>query len=179
MDLPDIPAPPEDVSAAPAPTEAQSPPPKRASQPKTAAHPAPAGGTDSSPAGDQTHWGTGRRKEAIARVRLLPGTGQISVNRQLYDQYFARETLRLAIRQPLIVTHQLGKCDVVAKVEGGGIAGQAGAVRLGIARALLKLDPSLRTPLRGAGLLTRDPRAKERKKYGQKGARARFQFSKR
>lgn len=127
----------------------------------------------------QPIWGTGRRKEAVARVRLVPGTGQIAINHLAYDQYFPREALRLAIRQPLIVTHQLGKHDVLVAVEGGGLTGQAGAVRLGIARALVSLDPALRTHLRGAGLLTRDPRMKERKKYGQKGARKRFQWTKR
>jgi len=124
-------------------------------------------------------WGTGRRKESVARVRLLPGAGTILVNHRPFDQYFARESLRLAIRQPLIVTHQLGKHNVLANVEGGGLTGQAGALRLGIARALVRFDPGLRTNLRGAGLLTRDPRQKERKKYGQKGARKRFQWTKR
>jgi small subunit ribosomal protein S9 len=127
----------------------------------------------------QALWATGRRKEAIARVRLIPGTGQVFVNKQPYDHYFPREALRLAIRQPLLVTHQLGKHDVFATVEGGGLTGQAGALRLGIARAVVRLDPSLRGTLRGAGLLTRDPRMKERKKYGQKGARKRFQWTKR
>lgn len=122
---------------------------------------------------------TGRRKESVARVRLVPGTGQISINRQAYDRYFTREALRLTIRQPLVVTQQLGKCDVTARVDGGGLVGQAGAVRLGISRALLQLDPALRPTLRGAGFLTRDPRAKERKKYGLKGARKRFQWTKR
>lgn len=124
-------------------------------------------------------WGTGRRKESVARVRLLPGAGTILVNHRPFDQYFARESLRLAIRQPLIVTHQLGKHNVLASVEGGGLTGQAGALRLGIARALVRFDPGLRPNLRGAGLLTRDPRQKERKKYGQKGARKRFQWTKR
>lgn len=125
-------------------------------------------------------WAVGRRREAVARVRLLQSTtGVIVVNHQPYDRYFPREALRLNVRQPLIVTHQLGKCDVLVNVEGGGLAGQSGAIRLGIARALLKLDPALRGVLRGAGLLTRDPRMKERKKYGQKGARKRFQWTKR
>ena len=122
---------------------------------------------------------TGRRKEAIARVRLLPGVGQFVINHQPYERYFPREVLRLAIRQPLIVTQQLGKQDVFANVVGGGLTGQAGAVRLGVARALVQLDPALRGALRAAGLLTRDPRMKERKKYGQKGARKRFQWTKR
>jgi len=123
--------------------------------------------------------GTGRRKEAIARVRLAPGNGTILVNAQPCDRYFPREALRVLVRQPLVVTHQLGKQNVMANVEGGGIVGQAGAVRLGIARALTALDPALKTLLRSAGLLTRDPREKERKKYGQKGARKRFQWTKR
>ena len=122
---------------------------------------------------------TGRRKEAIAQVRLVPGIGTITVNNKPYEQYFPRETLRLTIRQPLILTHQLGKQNVVVRASGGGLAGQAGAIRLGIARALLVIDPSLRPVLRSNGFLTRDPRAKERKKYGQKGARKRFQWTKR
>ncbi len=132
-----------------------------------------------SPAKSPTSLATGRRKEAVARVRLVPGNGQISINRRPFEQYFPRETLRLAVKEPLVVTHQIGKHDVLANVVGGGLSGQAGAVRLGIARALVALDPALRTNLRGAGLLTRDPRMKERKKYGQKGARKRFQWTKR
>ena len=125
-------------------------------------------------------WATGRRKEAIARVQLvLTGSGQILVNQQPCDRYFSREALQFAVRQPLLVTQRMGKCDIRASVEGGGLTGQAGAVRLGIARALLEWDPALRAPLRGAGFLTRDPRARERKKYGQKGARKRFQWTKR
>jgi len=127
----------------------------------------------------QAVFATGRRKEAIARVRVIPGTGTILVNNHSYEDHFPRETLRLAVRQPLLVTHQLGKHDVFANVQGGGLTGQAGAVRLGIARALVAFDPALRQSLRGAGLLTRDPRMKERKKYGQKGARKRFQWTKR
>jgi len=123
--------------------------------------------------------GTGRRKESIARVRLVPGTGTIRVNERMYEDYFPREALRLAIRAPLLLTHQLGKYNVLAEVEGGGLTGQAGAIRLGIARALAQLDQAHRVSLRGAGLLTRDPRMKERKKYGQKGARKRFQWTKR
>lgn len=126
-----------------------------------------------------TLMGTGRRKESVARVRLVPGPGAILVNKQPYDRYFVREGLRLAIRSPLLLTHQLGKYNVLVSVEGGGLSGQAGAIRLGIARALTKLDPAYRTALRGAGFLTRDPRMKERKKYGRKGARARFQWTKR
>ncbi len=123
--------------------------------------------------------GTGRRKESVARVRLVQGNGVILVNRRAYDEYFPREGLRLAIRSPLLLTHQLGKYNVTANVDGGGLTGQAGAIKLGIARALLKLDAAHRTALRGAGLLTRDPRQKERKKYGHKGARKRFQWTKR
>ena len=122
---------------------------------------------------------TGRRKEAIARVRLLPGEGTIVVNERSYEDYFPREAWRLTIRSPLLATHQLGKYNVLVNVAGGGLSGQAGAVRLGIARALTQLDPANRTVLRGAGFLTRDPRMKERKKYGRKGARARFQWTKR
>ena len=123
--------------------------------------------------------GTGRRREAVARVRLVSGNGKILVNKRPYDVYFPREGLRLAIREPLLITRQLGKFDVFANVTGGGTTGQAGAIRLGIARALAVLDPANRVSLRGAGMLTRDPRMKERKKYGQKGARARFQWTKR
>ncbi len=122
---------------------------------------------------------TGRRKRSIARVRLMPGTGTILVNQRSYDDYFPREGLRLAIRSPLLLTHQLGKYNVLVNVAGGGLTGQAGAIRLGIARALVQLDPAHRASLRGAGLLTRDPRERERKKYGQKGARKRFQWTKR
>lgn len=123
--------------------------------------------------------GTGRRKEAVARVRLIPGNGAILVNRRACDDYFPRETLRLAIKEPLLLTRLLGKYDVLANVQGGGMTGQAGAIRLGIARALASVDAAHRVSLRGAGLLTRDPRMKERKKYGQKGARKRFQWTKR
>ena len=122
---------------------------------------------------------TGRRREAVARVRLVPGTGTILVNGRPYEDYFPREGWRLAIRAPLLLTHQLGKYNVLARVDGGGLTGQSGAIRLGIARALVKLDAALQPGLRGAGLLTRDPRMKERKKYGQKGARKRFQWTKR
>ena len=122
---------------------------------------------------------TGRRKQAIARVRMAPGNGTMLVNGQPFDRYFPREALRVAACQPLVVTHQIGKQNVTARVEGGGLTGQAGAIRLGIARALLVLDPALKSPLRAAGLLTRDPRERERKKYGQKGARKRFQWTKR
>ena len=126
-----------------------------------------------------TPMSTGRRKESVARVRLTPGPGTILVNHRAYEEYFPREVWRLAIRSPLLVTHQLGKYDVLARVEGGGLTGQAGAVRMGIARALAQLDPASRITLRGGGFLTRDPRMKERKKYGRKGARKRFQWTKR
>ncbi len=123
--------------------------------------------------------GTGRRKTAVARVRLVPGTGTIRVNHRSYDNYFPREALRLTIRAPLLLSRQLGKYDVFVNVEGGGMTGQAEAIRLGIARALATIDEAQRVSLRGAGLLTRDSREKERKKYGQKGARKRFQWTKR
>ena len=122
---------------------------------------------------------TGRRKESVARVRLVPGTGNIAVNGRTAENYFPREALRLAIKAPLLLSQQLGKYDVIANVDGGGLTGQAGAIKLGIARALIKLDATHQPALRKAGLLTRDPRMKERKKYGQKGARKRFQWTKR
>lgn len=123
--------------------------------------------------------GTGRRKQSVARVRLVPGNGAILVNARPFDNYFPREALRLSIREPLLLTRLLGKLDVFAKVSGGGATGQAGAIRMGIARALVSLSDTLRPTLRAAGLLTRDPRMKERKKYGLKGARKRFQWTKR
>ncbi len=122
---------------------------------------------------------TGRRKTSIARVNVSPGNGQITVNEEPVDSYFPRETLRMMIRQPLELTGMIGKLDVFAKVEGGGLTGQAGALKHGISRALTHLDSDLRSKLKKEGFLTRDPREKERKKYGQKGARKRFQFSKR
>ena len=122
---------------------------------------------------------TGRRKESAATVRLSSGGGQISVNGRPLAEYFGRETLVMVIEQPLKLTEMLGKFDIRVTAKGGGLAGQAGAVRLGIARALLKYDETLRKPLRMAGFLTRDPRMVERKKPGQPGARKRFQFSKR
>lgn len=125
------------------------------------------------------HYGTGRRKTAVARVRLKPGDGRIVVNRRPLEDYFGRAALRMVIIQPLKLTGVEGKFDVVANVRGGGSSGQAEAIRHGISRALLGVDQGLRPSLRKAGLLTRDPRVKERKKYGQRGARARFQFSKR
>ncbi|MBO5286492.1 MAG: 30S ribosomal protein S9 [Clostridia bacterium] len=124
-------------------------------------------------------YGTGRRKKSIARVRLYPGTGVITVNGKDIDDYFGLETLKLIINQPLDVTSSIGKYDVVANVVGGGISGQAGAIRHGIARALLLADETTRGVLKAAGFLTRDPRMKERKKYGLKAARRAPQFSKR
>ena len=123
--------------------------------------------------------GTGRRKRAVARVRIELGQGVITVNRKPIDEYFARPTLQQIIRQPLEVTQTVSRFDVHVMTHGGGISGQAGAVRHGIARALLDMDETLRETLRKNGLLTRDPREKESKKYGRKRARKRFQFSKR
>jgi small subunit ribosomal protein S9 len=123
--------------------------------------------------------GTGRRKSATARVFIKPGTGEIVVNKRNLDDYFKNETHRMVIRQPLHITDSVGRVDILVNVDGGGIAGQAGAVRHGITRALIDLNPEFRIRLKKAGFVTRDPRAKERKKYGQKGARKRFQFSKR
>ncbi len=125
------------------------------------------------------YYGTGRRKTSVARVRLKAGEGQIVVNRRPLGEYFGRATLRMVIAQPLKLVGLEGKYDVIANVRGGGNTGQAEAIRHGITRALLEVDGGLRPTLRKAGLLTRDPRVKERKKYGQRGARARFQFSKR
>jgi small subunit ribosomal protein S9 len=122
---------------------------------------------------------TGRRKEAVARVRLLPGTGKVTVNDRTIAEYLKRDSLVLIAMQPLALTSLSDKFDVVARVMGGGLTGQAGAIRMGIARALLRHDESLKLVLARAGLLTRDARMKERKKYGQPGARKRFQFSKR
>ena len=124
-------------------------------------------------------YGTGRRKSSIARVWLVPGKGSIKINKRTLDNYFGRESLSTVVEKPLELVNKKNELDVFAKVEGGGITGQAGALQHGIARALLKYDPTLRTILKKEGLLTRDARMKERKKYGQKGARARFQFSKR
>ncbi len=124
-------------------------------------------------------YGTGRRKSSTARVRLIPGSGVITINKKDVDEYFGLDTLRLIIDQPFNVTGTMGKFDVIATVEGGGISGQAGAVRHGISRALLQAGDEYRAPLKKAGLLTRDPRMKERKKYGLKAARRASQFSKR
>ncbi len=128
---------------------------------------------------DIQYYGTGRRKTSTARVYLRPGTGEIRVNRKTFDEYFPNQALRMVIRQPLTLTDTAAKFDIVVNVAGGGPAGQAGAVRHGITRALMEFNADLRPALKDAGLVTRDPRAKERKKYGQKGARKRFQFSKR
>ena len=125
------------------------------------------------------HYGTGRRKTSTARVFLRPGTGKFTINDRSLESNFPTETLRLVIRQPFVVTETVERFDVLATTSGGGIAGQAGALRLGIARALVEYQADLRLTLRKAGLMTRDPRAKERKKYGMAGARKRFQFSKR
>jgi small subunit ribosomal protein S9 len=125
------------------------------------------------------YYATGRRKNSIARVWMMPGSGKITINDKPMEQYFGRDVLKMIIRQPFEVTGTIDKFDVLVSVLGGGNSGQAGAIRHGISKALLAVDAESRGKLRKEGLLTRDPRAKERKKYGQKGARARFQFSKR
>ncbi len=125
------------------------------------------------------YFGTGRRKCSVARVRLVPGEGKIVINKREIDNYFGLDTLKLIVRQPLVLTNTLAKYDVIANVHGGGYTGQAGAIRHGISRALLEVDGELRTTLKRAGFLTRDPRMKERKKYGLKKARRAPQFSKR
>ena len=124
-------------------------------------------------------YGTGRRKKSIARVYLVPGTGNITINKRSIDEYFGLETLKVVVRQPLVATETVDKYDVIVTVKGGGYTGQAGAVRHGIARALLQVDGDFRPVLKKAGFLTRDPRMKERKKYGLKAARRATQFSKR
>ncbi len=126
------------------------------------------------------HYGTGRRKSSVARVHLFPnGTGSIKINGRDIDDYFGLETLKLIVRQPLAATELLGKVDIDTTVSGGGVTGQAGAIRHGISRALLEMNPEYRPTLKAAGFLTRDPRMKERKKYGLKAARRAPQFSKR
>ena len=125
------------------------------------------------------YYGTGRRKSSTARVYLRAGAGEFMINRKAFDTYFPNETLRMIIRQPLQLTETVNKFDILINVAGGGPAGQAGAIRHGITRALMEYNADLRPTLKHAGLITRDPRIKERKKYGQKGARKRFQFSKR
>jgi small subunit ribosomal protein S9 len=124
-------------------------------------------------------YGTGRRKNAIAKVWLIPGTGNFAINQRGLSEYFGKKTLEMIVRQPLELTSTLGKYDITATVMGGGTTGQAGAVRHGIARALIQADPELRPALKGAGFVTRDPRMKERRKYGLKKARKASQFSKR
>ena len=125
------------------------------------------------------HLGTGRRKRSVARVILRPGTGNIKINNRAFEHYFPTESARAVVRQPLAAAEMVDKFDILILTDGGGVAGQAGAARLGIARALVEFNVELRSRLKKAGLLTRDPRKHERKKYGQKGARKRFQFSKR
>ena len=124
-------------------------------------------------------YGTGRRKKSIARVYLVPGKGEITINKRSIDEYFGLETLKVIVRQPLVLTENTDKFDVIVNVKGGGYSGQAGAIRHGIARALLQVDADFRPVLKKAGFLTRDPRMKERKKYGLKAARRAPQFSKR
>jgi small subunit ribosomal protein S9 len=124
-------------------------------------------------------YATGRRKHAVARVWLQPGSGKVAINSRTLEDYFGRETSRMVFRQALELTETSGRFDVFVNVSGGGLSGQADAIRHGMSRCLIKTDPALRGPLKKAGYLTRDARAKERKKYGQRGARARFQFSKR
>ena len=128
---------------------------------------------------EQKFYATGKRKTSIARVWLTPGTGKITVNRRDVDEYFGRETSKMILRQPLELTENMGRFDIWVNVNGGGPSGQAGAIKHGITKALLEIDVSLRDTLKKAGFITRDSRIKERKKYGRKGARASFQFSKR
>ncbi len=128
---------------------------------------------------EQRFYATGKRKTAVARVWLQPGTGQVVINKSPADEYLDRETSKMVIAQPMVLTGTLGKLDVAVSVAGGGISGQAGAIRHGISKALLELNPEFREVLKRAGFLTRDSRVKERKKYGRKSARARFQYSKR
>ena len=127
----------------------------------------------------EVYYGTGKRKSAIARTWLKPGNGTITINKRLIDDYFGRETARMIVEQPFVLTDTYGSYDVNVNVSGGGISGQAAAIRHGITKALLEVNPEFRPALKKAGFVTRDPRVKERKKYGQKGARARFQYSKR
>ena len=124
-------------------------------------------------------YGTGRRKKSVARVRILPGSGKITINKKDIDDYFGLETLKLIVNQPFGVTNTIGKFDIIANVYGGGLSGQAGAIRHGLARALVQADEAYKPALKAAGFLTRDPRMKERKKYGLKAARRAPQFSKR
>lgn len=124
-------------------------------------------------------YSTGRRKQAVARVWMMPGTGQIAINKRDVDDYFGRATSKMILRQPLELTETLGRYDIYINVSGGGLSGQAEAIRLGVTRSLMQINASFRPALKKAGYVTRDPRIVERKKYGQRGARARFQFSKR
>jgi small subunit ribosomal protein S9 len=124
-------------------------------------------------------YSTGRRKQAVARVWMMPGSGKIAINKREIDDYFGRATSKMVLRQPLELTETLGRYDIYINVSGGGLSGQAEAIRLGVTRALMQINPSFRPALKKAGYVTRDPRIVERKKYGQRGARARFQFSKR
>ncbi len=128
---------------------------------------------------EDRHYATGKRKNAIARVWLAIGSGKIVVNERALDDYFGRQTSRMVLLQPFELTQTLGRFDIVATVRGGGLSGQAGAIKHGISKALLSIDPAFRSILKSAGFLTRDSRVKERKKYGKRGARASFQFSKR
>jgi small subunit ribosomal protein S9 len=128
---------------------------------------------------EERYYATGRRKTSVARVWLTPGEGNVTINKQSIDDYLKRETAKMIIRQPLELTETLGKFDIYVNVRGGGISGQAGAIKHGISRALLELNPDFRPLLKKSGFLTRDSRVKERKKYGQPGARKRFQYSKR
>jgi small subunit ribosomal protein S9 len=127
----------------------------------------------------EVYYGTGKRKTAVARTWLKPGKGSMTINQRDVNDYFSRETAKMIVEQPLVLTDTYGSFDVNVNVSGGGISGQAAAVRHGITKALLQVNPEFRPILKRAGFVTRDPRAKERKKYGQKGARARFQYSKR
>lgn len=128
---------------------------------------------------EEIYMATGRRKTSIARVRIVPGSGSITVNGKSVEEYFGRKTLQMIINQPFVLTNNSGRFDVSVNVDGGGLSGQAGAVKHGITLSLLRFNPELRAVLKKAGFITRDSRAKERKKYGQRAARARFQFSKR
>jgi small subunit ribosomal protein S9 len=128
---------------------------------------------------EENYYATGRRKTSVARVWLKPGEGEITINKRSIDDYLKRETAKMIIRQPLELTETLGKYDIYVNVQGGGISGQAGAIKHGISRALLEVNPDFRPLLKKSGFLTRDSRVKERKKYGQPGARKRFQYSKR
>ncbi|MDY6953820.1 MAG: 30S ribosomal protein S9 [Thermodesulfobacteriota bacterium] len=127
----------------------------------------------------EVYYGTGKRKTSVARTWLKPGSGNITINRRSIDNYFGRETAKMIVEQPLVLTDTSGKFDITVNVSGGGISGQASAIRHGITKALLQVNPEYRQVLKKAGFVTRDPRIKERKKYGQRGARAHFQYSKR